>query len=144
MSRNFVYLLYYLLWPFALVLGLPSFLYKGWRRGGLARNFQQVAAWGWGLAAFLLFIVGVGAAFRYLGSRGIQEMEGRGMGYVLRNILAAFGIFVGWMISDENIVLISIGVFLAGFISQIFRALESLNEFLKRSRGARPAESGKN
>jgi len=41
MSRNLVYLLYNLLWPFALVLGMPSFLYKGWRRGGLARNFRQ-------------------------------------------------------------------------------------------------------
>ena len=133
-----------LTWSFlSLVLVICSIAVLG-GAPDLARNFQQVAAWGWGLPAFLLFIVGVGAAFRYLGSRGIQEMEGRGMGYVLRNILAAFGIFVGWMISDENIVLISIGVFLAGFISQIFRALESLNEFLKRSRGARPAESGKN
>jgi 3-deoxy-D-manno-octulosonic-acid transferase len=41
MSRNLVYWLYNLLWPFALLLGLPAFLYKGWRRGGLARNFQQ-------------------------------------------------------------------------------------------------------
>lgn len=41
MSRNLVYWLYNLLWPFALVLGLPAFLYKGWQRGGLARNFRQ-------------------------------------------------------------------------------------------------------
>src|SRR5690606_17035464 len=38
MSRVFVYLLYNLLLPFVLLLGLPSFLIKGLRRGGLARN----------------------------------------------------------------------------------------------------------
>lgn len=41
MSRVFVYLLYNLLLPFVLVLGLPAFLIKGIRRGGLARNFIQ-------------------------------------------------------------------------------------------------------
>lgn len=41
MSRVFVYLLYNLLLPVVLLLGLPSFLIKGLRRGGLARNFLQ-------------------------------------------------------------------------------------------------------
>jgi len=41
MPRPLVYLLYNLLLPVALLLGLPSFLIKGWRRGGLARHFRQ-------------------------------------------------------------------------------------------------------
>ncbi len=41
MPRPLVYLLYNLLLPFLLLLGLPSFLLKGIRRGGLARNFRQ-------------------------------------------------------------------------------------------------------
>lgn len=41
MPRPLVYLLYNLLLPVALLLGLPSFLIKGVRRGGLARNFRQ-------------------------------------------------------------------------------------------------------
>ncbi len=41
MPRFFVYALYNLLLPFLLLLGLPSFLRKGIRRGGLARNFAQ-------------------------------------------------------------------------------------------------------
>lgn len=41
MARFLVYVLYNLLLPFVLVLGLPSFIIKGIRRGGLARNFAQ-------------------------------------------------------------------------------------------------------
>lgn len=41
MPRPLVYLLYNLLLPLILLLGLPSFLAKGLRRGGLARNFRQ-------------------------------------------------------------------------------------------------------
>jgi 3-deoxy-D-manno-octulosonic-acid transferase len=41
MPRPVVYLLYNLLLPLVLVLGLPSFFIKGFRRGGLARNFAQ-------------------------------------------------------------------------------------------------------
>lgn len=41
MPRAFVYLLYNLLLPVLLLVGLPSFLIKGFRRGGLARNFAQ-------------------------------------------------------------------------------------------------------
>ena len=41
MSRALVYLIYNLLLPLVLLLGLPSFLIKGIRRGGLARNFKQ-------------------------------------------------------------------------------------------------------
>lgn len=41
MPRPLVYLLYNLLLPVVLALGLPSFLIKGLRRGGLARNFRQ-------------------------------------------------------------------------------------------------------
>lgn len=41
MPRPLVYLLYNLLLPVALVLGFPSFLIKGLRRGGLARHFFQ-------------------------------------------------------------------------------------------------------
>ncbi len=41
MPRRLVYLLYNLLLPGVLLLGLPSFLIKGLRRGGLARNFRQ-------------------------------------------------------------------------------------------------------
>ncbi len=41
MPRILVYLLYNLLLPLVLLLGLPSFLTKGIRRGGLARNFAQ-------------------------------------------------------------------------------------------------------
>lgn len=41
MPRCFVYVLYNLLLPIALLIGLPSFITKGVRRGGLARNFRQ-------------------------------------------------------------------------------------------------------
>lgn len=41
MSRALVYFIYNLLLPLVLLLGLPSFLIKGIRRGGLARNFKQ-------------------------------------------------------------------------------------------------------
>jgi 3-deoxy-D-manno-octulosonic-acid transferase len=41
MPRPLIYLLYNLLLPVVLVLGLPAFLIKGIRRGGLARNFGQ-------------------------------------------------------------------------------------------------------
>ncbi len=41
MPRALVYTLYNLLLPFVLLVGLPSFLVKGIRRGGLARNFRQ-------------------------------------------------------------------------------------------------------
>lgn len=41
MPRPLVYLLYNLLLPVVLIVGLPSFLIKGLRRGGLARNFRQ-------------------------------------------------------------------------------------------------------
>jgi len=41
MPRPVVYLIYNLLLPVFLVIGLPSFLIKGLRRGGLARNFRQ-------------------------------------------------------------------------------------------------------
>ena len=41
MPSTVVYLIYNLLLPVFLVIGLPSFLLKGLRRGGLARNFRQ-------------------------------------------------------------------------------------------------------
>ncbi len=41
MPRPLVILLYNLLLPVFLLAGLPSFLLKGLRRGGLARNFRQ-------------------------------------------------------------------------------------------------------
>jgi len=41
MPRLLVYLIYNLLLPLVLLLGLPGFLIKGVRRGGLARNFRQ-------------------------------------------------------------------------------------------------------
>lgn len=41
MPRAAVYLLYNLLLPIALLVGFPSFIVKGIRRGGLARNFRQ-------------------------------------------------------------------------------------------------------
>lgn len=41
MPRPLVYLIYNLLLPVVLLVGLPSFLIKGLRRGGLARNFRQ-------------------------------------------------------------------------------------------------------
>lgn len=41
MPRPLVYLLYNALLPVALVLGLPTFVIKGIRRGGLARHFLQ-------------------------------------------------------------------------------------------------------
>jgi len=41
MPRPVVYLIYNLLLPVFLVIGLPSFIIKGLRRGGLARNFRQ-------------------------------------------------------------------------------------------------------
>ncbi len=41
MPRPLIYLLYNLLLPVVLVLGLPAFVIKGIRRGGLARNFRQ-------------------------------------------------------------------------------------------------------
>ncbi|MEM6916660.1 MAG: 3-deoxy-D-manno-octulosonic acid transferase [Verrucomicrobiota bacterium] len=41
MPKSLVYLIYNSLLPFVLVLGFPSFLIKGIRRGGLRRNFAQ-------------------------------------------------------------------------------------------------------
>lgn len=41
MPLPLVYLLYNLLFPVVLLLGLPSYIAKGLRRGGLARNFRQ-------------------------------------------------------------------------------------------------------
>ena len=41
MPRPLVYLIYNLLLPLVLILGLPGFVIKGLRRGGLARNFRQ-------------------------------------------------------------------------------------------------------
>ena len=41
MSRFLVYTIYNLLLPIGLLLGFPSFIIKGIRRGGLARNFWQ-------------------------------------------------------------------------------------------------------
>jgi len=41
MPRLLIFLLYNLLLPVVLVLGLPAFVIKGIRRGGLARNFRQ-------------------------------------------------------------------------------------------------------
>lgn len=41
MFRFLVYFLYNLLLPFALLLGMPLYLIKGLRRGGLALNFRQ-------------------------------------------------------------------------------------------------------
>lgn len=41
MPRPAVYIIYNLLLPVALLLGLPTFVIKGIRRGGLARNFRQ-------------------------------------------------------------------------------------------------------
>ncbi|MDF1861479.1 MAG: glycosyltransferase N-terminal domain-containing protein [Verrucomicrobiales bacterium] len=41
MPRPLVYLIYNLLLPVVLVIGFPSFIIKGIRRGGLARNFRQ-------------------------------------------------------------------------------------------------------
>lgn len=41
MPRALVYTIYNLLLPLTLLIGLPSFLIKGIRRGGLARNFRQ-------------------------------------------------------------------------------------------------------
>ena len=41
MPRRFVYFIYNLLYPFALLLGLPGYLRKGIKRGGLRRNFAQ-------------------------------------------------------------------------------------------------------
>lgn len=41
MPRPLVYFLYNVLLPAILILGLPSFLIKGIRRGGLSRNFLQ-------------------------------------------------------------------------------------------------------
>lgn len=41
MPRALVYLIYNTLLPFVLLLGLPAFLIKGMRRGGLRRNFSQ-------------------------------------------------------------------------------------------------------
>ncbi len=40
-----VYIIYNLLLPVVLLLGMPSFLIKGWKRGGLARNFKQRFGW---------------------------------------------------------------------------------------------------
>lgn len=45
MPRAFVYLIYNSLLPFVLLLGFPSFLIKGIRRGGLKRNFCQRFGW---------------------------------------------------------------------------------------------------
>lgn len=41
MPRPLVYLIYNLLLPVVLLIGFPSFVLKGIRRGGLARNFRQ-------------------------------------------------------------------------------------------------------
>lgn len=41
MNRFFVYLIYNCLLPLLLIAGFPRFLIKGWRRGGLTRNFAQ-------------------------------------------------------------------------------------------------------
>ncbi len=41
MNRHLVYLIYNLLLPVVLLLGLPRFVMKGAQRGGLARNFRQ-------------------------------------------------------------------------------------------------------
>ncbi len=41
MSRSLVYLLYNLLLPLALVVGLPGYISKGLKRGNLGRNFRQ-------------------------------------------------------------------------------------------------------
>lgn len=41
MPRALVYLIYNSLLPFVLLLGFPSFIIKGLRRGGLKRNFRQ-------------------------------------------------------------------------------------------------------
>jgi len=41
MPKPLVYLLYNALLPLALLAGFPSFILKGVRRGGLARNFRQ-------------------------------------------------------------------------------------------------------
>lgn len=41
MPRSLVYVIYNLLLPVALLLGFPSFIIKGIKRGGLARNFRQ-------------------------------------------------------------------------------------------------------
>ncbi len=41
MPRPLVYVIYNLLLPFVLILGFPSFIIKGIKRGGLARNFRQ-------------------------------------------------------------------------------------------------------
>ncbi|NLT72211.1 MAG: hypothetical protein GXX91_16170 [Verrucomicrobiaceae bacterium] len=41
MPRPVVYLVYNLLLPVLLLIGLPAFLLKGLRRGGLTRNFRQ-------------------------------------------------------------------------------------------------------
>lgn len=41
MNRHLVYLIYNLLLPVVLLLGLPRFVTKGIQRGGLARNFRQ-------------------------------------------------------------------------------------------------------
>ena len=41
MPRFLVYLIYNLLFPFFLLLGLPGYIVKGVRRGGLRRNFVQ-------------------------------------------------------------------------------------------------------
>jgi len=41
MPRALVYLIYNSLLPFVLLLGFPSFIIKGIRRGGLKRNFRQ-------------------------------------------------------------------------------------------------------
>jgi len=45
MPRFLVYLIYNLLLPVVLLLGLPAFLIKGIKRGGLARNFRQRFGW---------------------------------------------------------------------------------------------------
>ena len=45
MPRFLVYLIYNSLLPGVLLLGLPAFIVKGIKRGGLARNFRQRLGW---------------------------------------------------------------------------------------------------
>ena len=45
MPRFLVYLIYNLLLPVFLLLGLPAFIAKGIKRGGLKRNFHQRLGW---------------------------------------------------------------------------------------------------
>lgn len=60
MSKRLVYLIYNLLLPVALLVGLPAFVAKGLRRGGLARNFRQRFGW-----------IGAETAARFAGRRPV-------------------------------------------------------------------------